>query len=344
MYRSPTSRWVDPRCAVLDMPDGLIGPFVELGDGGLLTVRDGAVRRSYDDGKTWSPPHPIYEGPGPGVPSMGLLIRTKSGVIVLVYVDDSNFFWFWDDSTRRPAENVRSNVWTARSTDEGRTWTDRQMIMEGFNGALITMIETGSGSIVVPVQKLWHDPGRHVTPTYVSKDDGVTWRVSNVIDLGGDGHHDGSYEATLVELRDGRLWMLIRTNWDFFWEAFSEDDGLSWLEFRPTTIDASSSPGYVTRLASGRLFLTWNRLYPKGESHGPRRAWHYSDVPASWHRQELAVAFSDDDGKTWTDPEVIARDPYRLSYPGVFERRPGEIWVTTHQGNFLASIQERDFV
>ena len=344
MYRSPTRRWVDPRCTVLDLPEGIIGPFVELDDGGLLTVKDGAVRRSHDDGKSWSAPEPIHDGRGPGVPSSGLLLRTQRGVIVLVYVDNSNFYWFWDDSTRRPAENVRSNVWTVRSEDEGRTWTDRQMIMEGFNGALITMIETCSGKIVVPVQKLWYNPGRHVTPTYVSGDDGKTWKVSNVIDLGGDGHHDGSYESTLVELRDGRLWMLIRTNWDYFWEAISEDDGLHWLEFRPTTIDASSSPGYVTRLASGRLFLAWNRLYPEGESYGPRRAWHYSDVPASWQRQELAVAFSDDDGKTWTDSEVIARDPYRLSYMGVFERRPGEIWVSAGQGKFLGSIREQDFV
>ena len=148
MYRSPTRRWVDPKCTVLDMPDGIIGPFVELADGGLLTVKDGGVRRSYDDGNTWSAPEPIYDGPGPGVPSSGLLLRTRDGVIVLVFVDNSNFYWFWDDSTRRPAENVRSNVWTVRSTDEGRTWTDRQMIMEGFNGALITMIETRCGKIV----------------------------------------------------------------------------------------------------------------------------------------------------------------------------------------------------
>ena len=111
MYRSPTRRWVDPRCTVLDLPEGIIGPFVELDDGGLLTVKDGAVRRSHDDGKSWSAPEPIHDGQGPGVPSSGLLLRTQRGVIVLVYVDNSNFFWFWDDSTRRPAENVRSNVW-----------------------------------------------------------------------------------------------------------------------------------------------------------------------------------------------------------------------------------------
>ena len=251
----------------MDLPEGIIGPFVELDDGGLLTVKDGAVRRSHDDGKSWSAPEPIHDGRGPGVPSSGLLLRSQRGVIVLVYVDNSNFYWFWDDSTRRPAENVRSNVWTVRS--ETKAHVDRPPDDHGgVQRSPDHHDRDAQRQDRRPRPEAVVQPGRHVTPTYVSGDDGKTWKVSNVIDLGGDGHHDGSYESTLVELRDGRLWMLIRTNWDYFWEAISEDDGLHWLEFRPTTIDASSSPGYVTRLASGRLFLTWNRLYPEGESYG----------------------------------------------------------------------------
>ena len=46
----------------------------------------------------------------------------------------------------------------------------------------------------------------------------------------------------------------VRTNLDRFWEAFS-DDGRYWREVRPSTIDASSSPGFVLRLASGRKVL-----------------------------------------------------------------------------------------
>ena len=43
----------------------------------------------------------------------------------------------------------------------------------------------------------------------------------------------------------------------------------------------------------------------------------------------MSVAFSEDDGLTWTPPLVIARQPGgQLSYPFLFERRPGEIWLT----------------
>ena len=55
--------------------------------------------------------------------------------------------------------------------------------------------------------------------------------------------------------------MLIRTNWDRmrgpFWEAFSEDKGRSWRTIRPSNIDMSSTPGYITRLASGHPGWPW---------------------------------------------------------------------------------------
>ena len=64
---------------------------------------------------------------------------------------------------------------------------------------------------------------------------------------------------------------------------------------------------------------------------GARRGLPYSRIPGSWQREELSIAFSEDDGKTWTSPQVVARQPGGwLSYPYLFERRPGEIWLTTH--------------
>ena len=91
--------------------------------------------------------------------------------------------------------------------------------------------------------------------------------------------------------------------------------------------------------------LVWNRLYPEGKDTYKRMSGQYSEAEASWHREELSIAFSEDEAKTWSEPVVMARNPEGLSYPMVFERRPGELWVTTgFQGNLRVSIKEDDFI
>ena len=339
--------WIDQRCELIST--SRVGPFISLGDGAVMTVDENATRISADEGKTWSEPRTIYAGPKPGVPSgASVLLRTRSGVIVLVYMDMSTFKWGWDSAKRDAVDDTRLDVWSIRSLDEGKTWIDRQQLLDGYCGALIDMIQTASGEVVVPVQPMLHDPGRHATRTYVSADDGKTWTWSNTIDLGGSGHHDGAMEATLAELNGGRLWMLLRTNLDYFWEAFSEDKGRSWRVIQRSRFDASSAPGYLLRLASGRLALVWNRLYPEGKTEIGRRGGdgQLSSTATSWHRGELSLAFSEDDGKTWTEPMVIARKPGGgLSYSYLFERRPGELWVSTRFSDKVCfRLKEADFV
>jgi len=115
--------------------------------------------------------------------------------------------------------------------------------------------------------KISLENGGVVTPAAV--DEGMFWQRSNVIDRGGIGHHAGVTEATIEQLRDGRIWMLMRTNWKTFWEAYSSDQGLSWSSIGPTKIDAGSAPGLLKRLQSGRLILVWNRYYPEGKTSFP---------------------------------------------------------------------------
>lgn len=178
------------------------------------------------------------------------------------------------------------------------------------------------------------------------------------------GDHDGGIEATLAELSDGRVMMLIRTMLDQFWKANSTDHGRYWREIVPSQIDASSAPGHLLSLSSGRIALVWNRLYPEGERSFPRHggdrsqvmaSWWHSEVMASWHRAEVSIAFSEDDCKTWTEPVMFASAHDKnawLSYPYIYERRPGELWVTTRYNRLgpenipavSVIMQEEDFV
>ena len=180
--------------------------------------------------------------------------------------------------------------------------------------------------------------------SYRSEDDGLTWTHSNIIDMGGHGHHDGAMEATVAELSNSSLLMLIRTNFDYFWESLSMDQGRSWRILQKTDIDASSSPSYLLRLDSGRLCMVWNRLQASDGSPPERMSGQYSEVEASWFRDELSIAFSDDEGQSWSEPQVVATNGERPfpCYPRMFEHSPGLIWVTA--GNMKFSLKETDFV
>jgi len=281
-----------------------------------------------------------------------LLLRSQNGVIILVLMNQQGMKWGWDDTKNLPAPDARLTVWSIRSLDEGKSWVDAQEIYDGYCGAICHVIQTTGGNVVVGGQELLYDQARHAIRPYISVDDGKSWEKGNLIDLGGRGHHDGAMEPTLVELRDGRLWMLIRSTLDQFWSAYSDDQGLTWRVIQPSGIGASSAPGYLTRLASRRLVLVWNRLYPVGLTTEEQATYprlklggSHAATAESYQREELSVAFSSDDGKTWTEPTVIARRAKaRLSYPSVFEPRSGYFWVITGQGGLRLGLNEADFV
>lgn len=303
------SRWVHPLCQSLPV-DGN-GPFVELADGSLMTIDAQGVRVSQDDGKTWSEPQKVCEGLD-GLregrePASSSLVRTQAGALVIVYLDSTTYNFTWDNAINQPKDDCRLEVWAIRSLDGGKTWIDRQRILEGYNPNFFGFIQTRGGRLVATVPHLVRDPGRYVACSLTSDDDGKTWQRSNLVDLGGHGHHSGAMEPTVAELRDGRLLMLIRTHWGRFWEAFSDDSGLSWRTVQPSQIESTSAPGFLLKLRSGRLAFVSN------DKAG---------------RTNLLLTFSEDDGKTWIKPVVLAcQKDGQLSYPFCMERRPGELWV-----------------
>lgn len=347
-----TDLWIHPKTQRL--PLTLTYTMLPLKDGALLAVDGADACCSRDEGVTWER-RPIFHGATANHKASFEygLIRSASGALVLVYMDKSNEHWSWDNEKREPSPDARSEVWSTRSLDEGRTWSDPIRLFGGYCGAIIKMIQTRSGRIVVPVQPLLYNPGRHGQMTYYSDDDGLTWTPSNLIDLGGRGHHDGCFEGCMEELMDGRLWMLIRTNLDRFWQAFSDDQGASWRTIMPTTIDASSAPAYILRLQSGRLVMAWNRLYPEGLTPAQQAAYPrkgrdtgHCDHPACFHRSQVSIAFSGDDGAAWTAPVIVMRRPERgISYPFILERQPGLLWLTTRFNGYAAiGLREADFV
>lgn len=345
--------WIHPKAE--EIPGLKTGPFVRLRNGDILTVEGKRSCISKDEGKTWTEHSIFVDSSRFEIRIERALICTRDGVIILAFANDKEKAnWNWqNDIADSPGASIPT--YAVRSLDGGKTWQAPQKLHDEWTGANRDIIETKDGNIIISSMMMRHNPGHHTVVTYTSKTNGLNWIRSNVIDLGGVGHHSGVTEATIEQLGDGRIWMLMRTNWGVFWEAYSDNEGLIWKNFKPTKIDASSAPGLLQRLKSGRIFLIWNRVNPEGQSSYRMSGGDgiSSEVAHSNNREELSVMFSDDDGKSWTKPVVIARVTEKskiknLAYPRVFEARPGEIWITTTYaafgGELSMKLYEEDFL
>lgn len=350
--RKPAPLWLHPKVRKLNVAPQ--GPFVMLPRGELLTFDNHGVITSRDNGRTWKS-RPVWEyGPYDKEYKFSnerVVLRTKRGTLIFAFCNVNEKHWTWRDDLKDILPGARVPNYVTRSTDNGKTWEKPTLLHQDWTGELRNGIQTRSGRIVFSSMKMLSNPGRHAVLTYGSDDEGQTWTASNIIDLGGRGHHGGVTEATIEELNprngDGRILMLMRTNWGRFWRVISEDEGRSWRDMRASDIDASSAPGLLKRLASGRLILVWNRLYPEGKTSFPLTGGDglWSEVPVSNHREELSIAFSEDEAESWSEPVVIARQRGAwLSYPRLLERRPGELWLTTMQGGLRLAFREEEFV
>jgi lysophospholipase L1-like esterase len=325
------------------------GPFVRDGDGVIWGVNEGGALVSRDEGKTWEP-SVIYDQQRFRSRPERALLRTKEGVLLYAFLNENEKVFKWDDKQGGPLEGCRLPVYVSRSADDGKTWVAPVLLQEGWCGAVRQMIQLRTGRIVLVSQVAKANPGRHVTLIYVSDDLGKSWKASEPIDLGMQGNyagkvvgltastHGGGLEGTVLEKRNGDLKLLLRVPHGHF-EEMTSKDGLKWTSAMPSTIEASDSPAMMVRLASGRVALLWNR---------------YTDpVRKLGRREELSLAFSNNDGITWTTPQVIAvnRVPkgaregaYWISYPYAFEAAPGRLWISTMQGGLRAELSEADFL
>ncbi|MGE4499254.1 MAG: sialidase family protein [Hydrogenovibrio sp.] len=317
------------------------GPFVRNEQGEIVCVQGKQALISSDEGRSWQSV-PLFSVDGFEAHDSHSLCVTESGVLVLGFLNVAKRHFNWHRKANKPTKNTGVSLWSMRSFDGGYSWEEPVWVQGGYAAVTTTLIQLKSGELLMSAQNLDYDAARHYSLTFQSTDEGQSWQASNKLDIGGRGHHGGCFEGTLTELQDGRIWFLIRTNLDWFWNAYSEDEGRTWTQLSPG-MEASSSPGMLCRLQSGRLLLAYNPLTNTKDGLAPRVNGLYSEVAASWYRAELCLIWSDDDGQTWSKPKVLAQcDGAWLSYCYLFEARPGEIWLTTMQSHLKISFLEKD--
>ena len=166
------------------------------------------------------------------------------------------------------------------------------------------------------------------TPTLhgvgISTDEGKTWTLHGAVKS-----KPWALENMITELKNGRLWMLIRTNSGVLWQSHSTDKGRTWSDGNPSSIKSPGSRFYIRRLSSGNLLLINHHKFT-GRSH-------------------LTAQLSTDDGATWNDG-LLLDERGSVSYPDGVQDKHGLIWITYDRDRngageiLLAKFREEDVV
>lgn len=188
-----------------------------------------------------------------------------------------------------------------------------------------TLLSTGEWILPVthasePVRN-WFAGPKQMQGVGISTDPGKTWKLHGALKA-----PEWALENMITELRDGRLWMLIRTRGGFLWESYSTDRGRTWSDGAAMTIANPGSRFFIRRLASGNLLLV-------------------NHHKTTW-RSNLTARLSSDEGKTWN--EGLLLDERGVSHPDGAEGEDGLIWITYDRGRtnegliLMARFREED--
>ncbi len=313
--------------------------------------RDGLFElRSADNGRSWSAPRSVHEFPdqagtwGGPEPLAG-----RHGEIHLFLLRFSKYTLGDRGEGDRPVfDDYRGNridIWHMKSNRERTAWTQPKEIWAGYTGALNSVLQMRNGRILLPfsyhVKRSWRDRGvdfaaftffgQFNSTLLYSDDDGETFHLSPTplaVETPDIVSSYGAVEPVAIELRDGRVWKLIRTQRGRFYESFSPD-GAHWSEPQPSAIVNSDSPAGLARTDDGKLVLVWNHCQRYPYAHGGRQVLH--------------AAISEDEGKTWIGFREVLKDPKRheppppggdfgTAYPFPTTVFDGEILIRSGQG------------
>lgn len=291
---------------------------------------------SDDGGATWSKPRVVIDPTDPpGAPQRRSLVGN-------LWTDPKGRLWCFFDQSLGYFDG-RAGDWFIRCDNPDAvepTWTEPVRFADGCTLNKPTVLSNGDW--LLPVSLWTRDrigpallkdahrdlDGIRMANVFASTDEGQTWTRRGGVAFPGTDFD----EHMLVELKDGRLWMLARTKGGIS-EAFSADRGVTWETPRPSSIQNVSARFFLRRLASGNLLLVKN---------GPL------DVRLP-RRSSLTAFLSTDDGQTWPH-QLLLDDRAEVSYPDGIQAPDGTIHMLydwnrhTDAEILLATFREEDVV
>lgn len=278
-----------------------------------------AAATSDDNGQSWSRPRFVIDpADQPGMPQRRTLVGN-------FWTDPEGRLWLFFDQSLGYFDG-RGGDWYMRCDHPDARkpqWTKPVRFADGATLNKPTVLKNGEwllpvslwprevvrtpfpGTLENDVLKEAHnelDPMR-MEHVYASTDRGKTWTRR-----GGVAFPKQNFdEHMIVELKDGRLWMLARTHKNPY-ESYSGDGGRTWSAPQASEIHNVSSRFFLRRLQSGNLLLVKN-----GPVHERLKV-----------RAQLMAFLSEDDGKTWQGG-LMLDERTGVTYPDGFEAPDGTI-------------------
>jgi sialidase-1 len=280
-------------------------------------VTDVVLRRSLDNGKTWTPAQVVAHFPSATVGNAAPVQDRRTGVI-------------WLPLTSNPAGDSQKEiemvspkgtrtVWITHSTDEGATWSSAEEITSSTKQLDWTWYATGPGNgiqledgrLVIPCDHAVAGSRAYYSHVIYSDDDGTTWK------LGGSAGPQAD-ESAVVQLADGSLLLNFRSmaGQHLRGISYSNDEGLTWS---PVRLD----PALIEPVCEG-TFIRYT-VAPNG---GKNRLLFAN--PADTVRDRLTVRLSYDEGKTWPVARLV--DEEFSEYSSLAALRDGTIGLLYTKG------------
>lgn len=277
------------------------GRVADCGDDGDIDL---VLRRSSDEGRTWTDIQVVSAGEGQTHGNPVPIVDQESGRVALVTTHNGA-----DDCT----DGCQRMPYLQTSDDNGRSWTPATLLSDATKPHWTFWYATGpmhgiqlqhgpnAGRMIVAASHEYLDEDdAHVYGTHLifSDDGGLTWQIG--AETSRDDGRVIAQETTVVQLNDGRVYALARergTDPGSRAVATSSDGGATWdAPFRTVPeIEMPDVQGALTRFSSTLDGDDHDRLLFSAPLH-----------PSS--REVMAVRSSTDEGKSfngWPDAKVF---------------------------------------
>ena len=302
--------------ALIQTPSGSLLAFAEGRVGGDAGDIDTVMRRSDDQGKTWSELEVVW---GDGVNTCG-----NPAPVVDHDTGDIWLFMTWNYGPDHESKIMTGEskyprkVFVSHSTDDGKTWSCPKDLTDTLrlpdwrwyatgpcNGIQLTR-GPHKGRLIIPANHSDKATSNRSSRTYrshiiYSDDHGTTWNLGGV-------HEPFTNESTVVELADGSVMDLMRSyhNTGIRSVAVSSDGGESFgLTRFPCEL--------VTPVCqASAIRWTWADSDSDSDSSSGKSVIAFSS-PYGGKRERLSLWLSYDEGKTWPVRRSIYEGPSAYS-------------------------------